>query len=78
MKKKFIILTVGFMVLTTPVVSVQATENEIQKVQIEENASVSRADVIITKYRTYNGVLQYRRWNETRGVWVDDEWITMT
>lgn len=27
------------------------------------------------KYRYYNGILQYRRWNATRGVWVDPYWI---
>lgn len=29
------------------------------------------ADVIVTKTRIYNGKQQYRRWNETRGYWVD-------
>lgn len=35
------------------------------------------ADVIVTKYRMYYGVPQYRRWNETRGYWVDPDWINM-
>lgn len=35
------------------------------------------ADSIVTKYRIYNGVLQYRRWNETQGYWVDPYWIDM-
>ena len=34
-----------------------------------------RADVIVFKYRIYNGVYQYRRWNETKGYWVDPYWI---
>ena len=33
------------------------------------------SEVIETKFRIYNGVLQYRRWNATRGVWVDPYWI---
>ncbi len=33
--------------------------------------------MIVKKYRVSNGVLQYRRWNETRGYWVDKKWITM-
>ena len=33
-----------------------------------------RADVIVMKFRVYNGVLQYRRWNETWGYWVDPYW----
>ena len=40
-----------------------------------ESEIVPYADVIVRKYRTYNGVLQYRRWNETRGYWVDPDWI---
>lgn len=35
------------------------------------------ADVIVTKYRDNNGVPQYRRWNETRGYWVDPVWINL-
>ena len=34
-----------------------------------------RADVIVTKFRWYEGRLQYRHWNETRGYWVDPYWI---
>ena len=30
---------------------------------------------IIKKYRMYNGKLQYRRWNEATGKWVDPYWI---
>lgn len=42
------------------------------------NGSVeARADVIEVKYRVYNGVPQYRRWNATQGYWVDPEWIDM-
>ena len=35
------------------------------------------ADVIVVKTRIYNGRRQYRRWNETRGYWVDANWINM-
>ena len=35
-----------------------------------------RADIIVMKWRRGSrGQLQYRRWNETRQKWVDDEWI---
>ena len=34
------------------------------------------ADVIYKKWRRgSHGQLQYRRWNETKQEWVDDEWI---
>lgn len=32
-------------------------------------------DVIVYKFRTYNGRTQYRRWNETKQKWVDPYWI---
>lgn len=35
-----------------------------------------RADVVYWIYRTLsNGTIQKRRWNETRGYWVDPDWI---
>ena len=35
-----------------------------------------RADIIEIKYRvTPDNKLQYRRWNSTRGYWVDPYWI---
>lgn len=33
------------------------------------------ADIIEYKYRIENGKHQYRRWNRTRGYWVDPDWI---
>ena len=32
-------------------------------------------DEIIVMTRVYNGRHQIRRWNATRGYWVDPEWI---
>lgn len=47
-------------------------------VQSSSDGEISpRADVIVTKYRINNGVYQYRRWNETRGYWVDSDWINI-
>lgn len=37
-----------------------------------------RANVIETKYRSYKGHLQKRRWNRTQGYWVDPYWITIS
>lgn len=37
-----------------------------------------RADVVYWVFRTLSdGTVQKRRWNETRGYWVDDHWITI-
>ena len=34
-------------------------------------------DYIEYKYRVYNGVLQYRRWNATKGYWIDATWLNV-
>lgn len=36
-----------------------------------------RSSVIVYKFRNNNGVRQYRRWNETKGCWVDPVWINL-
>jgi len=33
------------------------------------------ADVIVKIERIYEGRVQWRRWNETQGYWVDPYWI---
>lgn len=33
------------------------------------------ADTIVWKYQVIDGVLYKRRWNQTKGVWVDPYWI---
>lgn len=35
------------------------------------------ADIIETKYRLNHGKAQYRRWNSTKGCWVDPEWMDL-
>lgn len=42
----------------------------------DNDVCVPYADRIETKWRVSQGKLQYRRWNVTRGYWVDPEWIT--
>ncbi|MFR3788360.1 MAG: hypothetical protein ACLTWR_13895 [Agathobaculum desmolans] len=53
----------------------------IPQISISQSTSESTiapcADVIVYKYRIYNGKQQYRRWNETRGYWVDPYWIDL-
>ena len=34
-------------------------------------------DRIEYKFRYYNGVLQYRRWNATKGYWIDATWLNV-
>lgn len=46
-----------------------------QTAQVNATQITPRADVIVLKTRLYKGKPQYRRWNETRGYWVDPDWI---
>lgn len=73
MKKKIMMFVFSAMLILSPALSVRAkiTNDFVQSI------SLQREDVIVKKYRVFNGVLQYRRWNETRGYWVDKKWITM-
>lgn len=57
--------------VSTPVVQTETTSDG------GENISRRFDDVIVTKYRLYNGKMQYRRWNETTGTWVDPYWIDL-
>ena len=71
--KKFSYFAIMFLMLSalTLAFSVNASGVEVT------NTIQPRADKIVTKYRMYNGVPQYRRWNETKGCWVDPAWINM-
>lgn len=72
-EEKIMMFVFSAMLILSPALSVRAkiTNDFVQSI------SLQRADVIVKKYRVFNGVLQYRRWNETRGYWVDKKWITM-
>lgn len=35
------------------------------------------SDHIEYYYRIYNGVLQFRRWNATKGYWIDATWLNV-
>lgn len=70
-------------VLSTNLISAQAIDLEKQNTDAltihNLNLSIQpRADKIVKKYRIYNGKRQYRRWNETKGCWVDNAWINAT
>lgn len=44
---------------------------------VKEHEIMSYGDVIVYRYRNNNGVVQYRRWNETKKRWVDPYWINV-
>ena len=83
--KSFILLALAAMMLTGAA-AVQAAEiPEQTTVLAGEIVSASdaeiepRADVIVLKYRVdpVTGKWQCRRWNETKGCWVDPEWVDL-
>lgn len=82
MKKKFLLaLGVAALIATSIPAGYAADCSEVPVAPISTNSEGStispRADVIVYKYRLLNGKQQYRRWNETRGYWVDPEWIDL-
>lgn len=83
MKKKLLIVAAicASLFVVAPAVSVSAAEVE-SEVQVQSEQSdigiAPCADEIVTKFRLIDGKkLQYRRWNQTRGYWVDKDWITL-
>lgn len=82
MKKLIVVFTLALM-MSGAMLSASAEEAEIVEdttivTQSVENGRViaPMADKIVTKFRIYNGKHQYRHWNETRGYWVEPDWIT--
>lgn len=74
MKKALVVLATIFAVTVSPMQTVLVYEsNDI--VQDSGSNGMQRSDVIVKRIRVNKGVLQYRRWNETRGCWVDPDWI---
>ena len=57
--------------------TVQANDelNTIEKDSAVKETNETRADVIVKYFRWHGNQLQYRRYNETRGYWVDPHWI---
>ena len=76
-KRKKISIILGIIIMNCIcILPVSASEKVLASPGIEINNIIEpRVDVIVTKYRVYKGVKQYRRWNETKGEWVDPYWI---
>lgn len=75
--RKIIITLLTILTIFSVCLPVYASEVEVPKTSEAESIVEPRADVIVIKYRIYNGKYQYRRWNETQGYWVDPYWIDM-
>ena len=82
MSKKLILLgavTVMVMSFFTEMTGIQKVEaaeiRQTYEIAAYDIGIVPYADSIVRKYRVKDGKLQYRRWNETKGYWVDSDWI---
>ncbi len=70
-------LITAMLVMTAFAGTAQASTFVETKPAMSTTSIEPRKDVIVTKYRYYNGKVQYRRWNETYGYWVDPAWIDL-
>ena len=83
MKKKLLIVAAvcASLFVVAPAVSVSAaeveSESQVQTIQNDDIGIAPCADEIVTKFRLNKDKLQYRRWNQTRGYWVDKHWINL-
>ena len=83
MKKKLLIVATVcaslFVVMPTASVNAAEVEGDVQEQSVQNDIGVAPcADEIVTKFRLYKKTkLQYRRWNQTRGYWVDKDWIDL-
>lgn len=78
MNRKILSVIATILLVSTSIPSAHAVSSVAQVLYISasnEGETIPFADVIVYKYRIYNGKRQYRRWNETRGYWVDPYWI---
>lgn len=81
MNNRMLVITVIFLVI--PILMIAYTKeiygNERIIVTISQNKEdvAVRGDVIIIKFRTYNGHKQYRHWNVTQNCWVESDWIDL-
>lgn len=78
MKKKIALFLA--VALSVQIVSMDIHAADVKVIEgVSESSGIEvlSQDTIITKYRVNNGVAQYRRWNATKGCWVDPAWINM-
>lgn len=73
MREKMYCFLILLVLLFSCPVGVMAEEGNYTSDKIESRAE----DVIIKKYRIFNGKLQYRRWNTYDECWIDPFWIDM-
>jgi hypothetical protein len=87
--KKFVCLCLAVLIMF-PVVPVKANEINIDSALMLEDVKIidvigegenliePRLDRIETHWINANGLWFFRRWNATRGFWIDPHWILYT
>ena len=77
-KRISILLLAAFCIQFIPANIHAAEIGFVNTCEVASENQVRSTDSIVYKYRMNNGVLQYRRWNETKKCWVDSKCINMT
>lgn len=72
-KKLLVTIAAGVVILNT--FNVASVVASAAVYNTDNDVCVPYADEIDTIWRVSQGKLQYRRWNITRGYWVDPHWI---
>ena len=76
MKKRFTSLLLALLLLFSLSATTFAMATPPTEAMTESESP--RADEIIAYYRVNNnGLLEMRRWNATRGYWIDDDWFVI-
>ena len=75
MKKRILCALGATLIMATSIPNVFAANSPPVPTSCGESEIMPYADVIIYRYRISNGKRQYRRWNKTRGYWVDPYWL---
>lgn len=80
MKKKIIATMMCAVLACTSLASFAAasepiTDENIVVASTETQRSTRAADLIIYYYKTVNGNVYIKRWNDTQGYWIDSDWV---
>lgn len=80
MRKKMsvLLLAVSLCITGTTVLANDVDTAIVQDTEVTQDVEGRVSDTIEMKLRYYNGHLQCRRWNATKGYWVDPYWRNVT
>lgn len=67
--------TMSFATVSVAAADVRAPADEISGITTSLDDDGSKAYTLVWKYKTHNGHVYKRRWNETLNCWYDPAWI---